>query len=371
MSGGVDSSVSAELLQRAGYEVVGVTCLFVDDDRSRQAAADAKEVCQSLGIEHVVKDCASAFEARVIHPFIEGYRKGLTPSPCIGCNAACKVPQLIEAADELGCEKVSTGHYARIGILQEGGRHVVLTALDQTKDQSYMLARLSQDQLARLVLPLGAMTKAEVRIIAQDLGFTVAEKPESQDICFIEGDHITFLEQRGVIGRTGAIVDSEGNTRGSHEGLFRYTLGQRKGIGIAAERPYYAIGKNADRNELVVGFKEEALIDQARVIDIVWQAVTGLAEPLDCMVKLRYRSGKAACTVYPEGDDAGRIELLAPQDTTAPGQFAVFYQGETVLGSAMIESVGRMTKERMPTGCESSGSMQEEGVPDPERPITP
>ena len=193
MSGGVDSAVSAALLMRAGYEVVGVTCRFRDNAATERAAADAAAVCSQLGIRHETPECVGEFERCVVEPFVSSYAAGLTPSPCVGCNARCKMPALVRVADELGCDRIATGHYARIARLSDSGRFVVKRALDARKDQSYMLSLLSQEQLARLVLPLGAMTKAEVRVIAADLGLVVAEKAESQDNCFIEGDYLSLI----------------------------------------------------------------------------------------------------------------------------------------------------------------------------------
>ena len=233
MSGGVDSAVSAALLMRAGYEVVGVTCRFRDNAATERAAADAAAVCSQLGIRHEAPGCVGEFERCVVEPFVSSYAAGLTPSPCVGCNARCKMPALVRVAGELGCDRIATGHYARIARLSDSGRFVVKRALDARKDQSYMLSLLSQEQLARLVLPLGAMTKAEVRVIAADLGLVVAEKAESQDNCFIEGDYRPFLRARGVEDAPGDIVDRMGNVLGCHEGLANYTVGQRKGIGVA------------------------------------------------------------------------------------------------------------------------------------------
>lgn len=340
MSGGVDSAVSAAVLMRAGYEVVGVTCLFTDDEASRAAAEDAAGVCAHLGIEHAAWTCSEAFEREVVGPFVTDYACGLTPSPCVSCNARCKVPQLLQAADRLGCEKVATGHYARVAQLEDSGRFIVRTALDTSKDQSYMLSLLTQEQLACLVLPLGAATKADVRVLASDLGLAVADKPESQDICFIESDHLAFLGGRGVVGEPGSVVNTQGDVVGRHEGLFRYTIGQRKGIGIAAPEPYYVVSKRFDRNELVVGFKDATFIDRAVVANPNWQAFETLDKPIECMVKLRYRSTKAACTVLPRSDGAVEVALVTPQPTTAPGQYAVFYLGETVLGGGMIVGTG-------------------------------
>ncbi len=343
MSGGVDSSTAAAYLLQEGYEVVGVTFLFKDDEASKDAAHDAAEVCAMMGIRHVTWPCTDEFEKSVIKPFLASYASGMTPSPCVVCNASCKVPQLIAAADELGCAFVATGHYARVARLEENGRFVVKAALDHAKDQSYMLSQLTQDQLSRLILPLGGTTKASVRIAASELGLPVAAKKDSQDICFIEGDLDAYLQEHGVEGAPGDIVDSIGKAVGCHEGLFRYTIGQRKGIGVAAPRPYYVIGKDVPSNTLIVGHQEDACIDEAVIAAMNWQAFEELVGSLDCMVKLRYRSTPIACAVLPAPNDADRSRVRAcfvsPQTTTAPGQYGVFYQGETVLGGGVIESV--------------------------------
>lgn len=339
MSGGVDSAVSAALLQRAGYEVVGVTCRFRDNAATEQAVADAAAVCAQLGIPHVVAGCVETFEECVVEPFVASYAAGLTPSPCVGCNARCKVPTLLAVADERGCDRVATGHYARIARLSDTGRFGVLTALDARKDQSYMLSLLSQEQLARLVLPLGAMTKAEVRIIAADLGLAVAEKAESQDNCFIDGDYRPFLHAHGVQDEPGPIVDGAGAVLGRHEGLANYTVGQRKGIGVAGPEPYYVVEKRPATGELVVGFAQDALIDAVVVGAMNWQAFASLGESYGAMVKLRYRSRPCACIIEPEDNQRVRIALRSPQPTTAPGQYAVLYDGDTVLGGGMIEEV--------------------------------
>lgn len=338
MSGGVDSAVSAALLMRAGYDVVGVTCRFHDDANADAAAADAAAVCALLGISHVEHDATALFECKVVSPFVSSYVDGLTPSPCVGCNALCKLPALLDAADARGCTCVATGHYARIAQLNSG-RFAVLSALDARKDQSYMLALLSQSQVERLVLPLGGATKAEVRVMAADLGLPVAEKPESQDVCFIEGDYRAFLHERGVKDEPGEVLDRHGNVVGRHEGLFQFTVGQRKGIGIAAEKPYYVVEKRASKNQLVVGFVEDTLVESVLVSPVNWQAFEHLDAPREASVKLRYRSQAVPCIIEPEGPAHIRVVLRSPQPTTAPGQYAVFYEGATVLGGGMIEEV--------------------------------
>lgn len=397
MSGGVDSSVAAALLQQAGYEVVGVTCLFADDESSRAAVDDARAVAERLGIRHAVCDARVLFDECVIQDFVEGYACGMTPSPCVGCNARVKIPALFAAAEQAMVSAtadaddganadiadaadsapdffVATGHYARV--TRRRNRFAITCAADAAKDQSYMLSMLSQEQLSRLLLPLGDIEggKPEVRRIAQDLGLPTASKSDSQDICFIpDGSHLAFLEAHGVAAAPGDIVTRDGRVVGQHDGLFRYTIGQRKGLGIGgAPEPYYVVGKDAARNRLIVGFAHEALIDHAYVARMNWQSISPeelavrFAErgPLACSVKLRYRQHAVPCRLVPagmEGDmelafvnsrglqfrpvgvegsvPAATVLLDEPQTPTAPGQFAVFYDGDAVLGAGVIESV--------------------------------
>ncbi len=340
MSGGVDSAVSADILMRGGYEVIGVTCRFREGEASEQAEADAAAVCARLGIEHRVAVCTDEFEQCVVSKFVDEYAQGLTPSPCVGCNATCKIPSLIAAADELGCDFVATGHYARVVQMTDTGRFAIKTALDPKKDQSYMLAMLRQDQLARLVLPLGGMTKTDVRLIAEDLALPVAHKKESQDICFIDGDYRSFLAERAVSFEPGNIVTVEGEVVGRHDGLERFTVGQRKGIGVAAPRPYYVVGKRMDTAELVVGFEEQARVRAVVCGQMNYQLVDRLDAPCEAQVKLRYRSQLVPCIIEPDAAGEGaRIVLAHPEAATSSGQFAVLYSGDTVLGAGMILEV--------------------------------
>lgn len=375
MSGGVDSSVAAALLLRAGFDVVGVTCRFVDDGKTAEAVRDAAAVCSHLGIEHHVHDCMERFSRTVSDPFVRAYAQGLTPSPCVACNAACKVPSLLEAAAELGCDAIATGHYAQVE--RVAGRFAIKRSYTD-KDQSYMLAMLPQEQLARIMLPLGGMDKQQVRALADGMGLPVAQRPDSQDICFIDGSHIDFLRANGVAFEPGEIVSVDGRVLGRHEGLARYTLGQRKGIGVGGlERPLFAIAKRAAENRLVVGPEEATMIRSVEVSGLNWQA----ADPIDlvrrfvahgpvyCTVKLRYRSQAVGCYILPadfDGDvdmefsdictlgesrgqavrrsacgSVGRLHvvLAEPAPITAPGQYAVLYRGGTVLGAGMIERI--------------------------------
>lgn len=354
MSGGVDSAAAALILMQEGFEVIGVTCLFLACDESYAAARDAAAVCAHLGIPHVARECTLEFEQTVVVPFVEEYASGRTPNPCVRCNALCKLPSLMQEADEQGCFYVATGHYARIAQKTDTDRLVVKTALDLTKDQSYMLSRLTQEQLSRLIFPLGTLTKAEIRVRAKEAGLCVSQKPESQDICFIKDDYIAFLGTRGVEAKPGSIVEGKGKEVGRPEGLFRYTMGQRKGIGVAAEKPYYVIGKNSQKNELIVGFEEDTVLSSVDVSQVVWQAFSSPDTPIECEVKLRYRANAVPCVVEPLSAGSGdlgeksqedrqkvRVCLRTPQPITAPGQYAVFYQGETVVGCGVIESVSR------------------------------
>lgn len=340
VSGGVDSSVAVAVLRQSGWDVVGVTCVFVAGEASDAAVADARLACERLGIEHAVRDCSRVFARRVIKPFVDAYAAGLTPSPCVSCNASTKIPELLAAADELGCSHVATGHYARIGRDGGAGRFAISCALDAAKDQSYMLAMLSQDQLARLVLPLGGLTKGRVREIAQELGLSkLADKPESQDICFAPAGYRALLAEHGVCTPPGAIL-LDGAVVGRHTGLADYTVGQRKGIGVAGPEPYYVIGKDAQRNCLHIGVAEQARVGQVSVGGLNWQSVAGVCEPAEATVKLRYRSSACPCIIVPGENSRVLVHLPEPQAATAPGQYAVFYQDATVIGGGIIEEVG-------------------------------
>lgn len=350
MSGGVDSSVAARLLMDAGLEVIGVTCVFINDEASQKAVEDARCVAEMLGIQHEVKDCTATFSCQVVDAFVSEYAAGRTPSPCVVCNKTCKIPALVEAADSLGCGFVATGHYANV--VRRRDRFAIAHAAYAPKDQSYMLAMLSQDQLKRLLLPLGPLEggKTAVRVLAGEWGLPVASKSDSQDICFIHGSHLDFLANRGLTGKPGNIVSLDGEVLGRHEGLHRYTIGQRKGLNIGgAPEPYYVVEKRAGVNELVVAFASEATIGSACVSHMVWQSVASeeIARRCDergffpCAVKLRYRQTAVPCRLIPGEPDSVRVVLEKPQATTAPGQYAVFYDEGAVIGGGVIAQTTR------------------------------
>ena len=344
MSGGVDSSMTAALLQDAGYDVVGVMCLFTEGASAEEAVRDARRVADQLGIPFMVKDCVDRFACSVIDPFVDAYAAGQTPSPCVNCNVSCKILSLIEAADETDCAYVATGHYARV--IKRDGRFAAAVAADAAKDQSYMLSMLTQDQLSRLLLPLGDIAggKPEVRRMAEERGLPTASKSDSQDICFICGSHVAFLEDRGVSPESGLIVNAQGQELGRHQGLHRYTVGQRKGIGIGgAPEPYFVLDKDGESNQLVVGFAAEAKMKAAVAGSVNWQGAHAQDfEGLECVVKLRYRQRAVPCVASVDADGNLLISLREPQSLTAPGQYAVLYAEDTVLAAGPIVKVVRI-----------------------------
>lgn len=344
MSGGVDSSVCALLLQEAGYAVRGATMVLRDDQKSTCGSSrdveDAREVCRRLGIPHDAFDLRDRFDAAVVRPFCDAYLEGRTPNPCIACNRFLKFESLQQRRRELGFDYVATGHYARRRWDAATGRWQLLRACDPAKDQSYVLYHLTQDTLAHMLFPLGELTKGEVRELARARGFVTAAKPESQDICFVpDGDYAGFIEGRcgaDTAFNPGEIVDREGRVLGEHAGLIRYTIGQRKGIGVAEREPLYVLGKDASANRLIVGFRDELLSSGvvARDVNLIggdaWEA------PREVQVKTHYRQRPVAATVEMSGDDELTVVFDELQSSAAPGQSAVLYDGDEVLGGGTI-----------------------------------
>lgn len=358
MSGGVDSSVAAWLLLRQGYEVVGVTLnLWSYEGREEPynecCSLEVRVVAEQLGIEHRFVDAGDRFYRRVVEPFVEEYAGGRTPSPCGRCNRFVRFPKLLELAEEMGCDFVATGHHARIRFDARTGRYRLLRGVDPWKDQSYFLYGLTQEQLARLLFPIGEHTKEEVWEIARARGLVAARKRESQDLCFLpRGDPKAYLKEKadGRL-RPGEIVDLEGRVLGRHEGLAFYTVGQRRGLGIAAGERLYVVALDVERNRVIVG-PEEALYSTGLIAEDVHFLVPELREELrggslPVEVKVRYRSRAVPATLcpYPDRETAAvpdpkgarvRVEFEEPQRAVTPGQLAVFYQGEEVLGGGTI-----------------------------------
>ena len=348
MSGGVDSSVSALVLRDAGYDVEGVTLkLFDNDDAciegestccSLKDADDARQVCLELGIPHFVYNFTRTFNADVMDRFCNGYLNGETPNPCIDCNRYVKFAALQQRRRELGYDYVATGHYARIAFNDKTGRYELKRGLDANKDQSYVLFHLDQETLAHMLFPLGELTKPQVRELASSHGFINAEKAESQDICFVpDGDYAGFIARRtGSTFEPGNIVNRDGRVLGRHNGLIHYTIGQRKGIGVAYSEPLYVFAKNPALNELVVDTDENTRCTSVEVDDVNFIARASLPQPERFTAKTLYRQTAKPCTVEQTGTNSIRITFDGPQRACAPGQAAVVYGGDTVICGGTI-----------------------------------
>ena len=350
MSGGVDSSVAALLLSEAGYAVTGATMKLFGSDVvesdcdssccSADDVEDARAVCRRLGVSHYTFNFGDLFGEAVIDRFCAAYLGGTTPNPCIDCNRFLKFDALQRRRRELGLGFVATGHYARRAWDEQAGRWQLLRARDAAKDQSYVLYHLTQDALAHMLFPLGDLTKPEVRELARAHGFATAEKPESQDICFVpDGDYAAFVERR--CGREaafepGEIVDRAGKVLGEHAGLIHYTVGQRKGIGVAAPEPLYVFAKDAKANRLVVGTAAEVQVGEVAARDVNLIAVERIEAPRAVTVKTHYRQRPVPATVEQTGDDELRVVFDEPQRAAAPGQAVVAYDGDVVVGGGTI-----------------------------------
>lgn len=349
MSGGVDSSVTAALLAHQGYRVIGVTLNVWPEGEAAAvveredaccalgAVEDARRVCAALGVPHYVVNFRDVFHRHVIQNFVDEYRRGRTPNPCVRCNQFIKFDALLAKAEVLGADYVATGHYARITRL-DSGRWALRKAVDFSKDQSYVLYVMSQDRLARAMFPLGELTKEETRRIAQELGLHVAGKPESQDICFVPTrNYRDYLRQHEpTTQRPGPIVDHDGRVVGRHEGIAFYTVGQRRGLGVASPRPLFVTDIWADENTLVVG--EESTLNRAEAFaaGASWMAVESLHRPMRVAARVRYKAADVPATIEPAGELV-RIVFDEPQRAVTPGQTVVFYDGDLVVGGGTIE----------------------------------
>lgn len=340
MSGGVDSSVAAWLTIRAGFRCTGATMeLFAKDGASD--TDDARTVAVRLGIPFHVIDAKEAFRTQVMDKFVCSYEAGLTPNPCYDCNKALKFGFLLDKALELGCDTIVTGHYARIRRDEETGRYLLCKAADEAKDQSYFLACLDQHQLSHIRFPLGELTKVQVREIAETQGFLNARKRDSQDICFVpDGDYMAFLARHtGKTYPQGAFLDMDGRTVGTHRGAVAYTLGQRKGLGLAMGAPVYVCGKDMDANTVTVGPNEALFRKALRADNWNWLPFPALTEPLRVLAKARSRMTEQPATVYPEENGFARVEFDESQRAVTPGQAVVLYDGDTVIGGGTIREV--------------------------------
>jgi tRNA-uridine 2-sulfurtransferase len=341
LSGGVDSSVAAATLHRQGYEVVGLTLWLMKGKGQccSEGMVDAARLCEELEIPHHIVDSREVFQKYIVDYLVEGYSAGITPLPCSQCNKTVKfTPMLSYARQELGIEQIATGHYARVQYDAATDRHQLLRALDRTKDQSYFLYDLNQEVLSHVVFPLGDQTKIETRQMATEFGLHTAEKPESQDLCLIEahGSMQTFLDKY-LAPKTGDIIDPAGKVLGQHDGIHHYTIGQRKGIGIAAAQPLYVIGIDAGKNQVIVGDRTHAQALDCTVQQINWVSIAQPTAPIHAEVQIRYRSPAVGATVIPLGSDRAKIVFDEPQVSVTPGQAAVWYDGDVLLGGGVIE----------------------------------
>ena len=352
MSGGVDSSVAAGLLLRQGYDVLGITMQIWQESATETKGAgccslgaveDARRVAAKLGIPHYVLNFREFFAEKVIDNFVAEYKRGRTPNPCVNCNRYVKFDALMAKARGLGAEYLATGHYARTEFDEDTRRWTLRRALDHDKDQTYALYRFTQEELAHTMMPLGAVAnKAETRAIASELGLAVSNKPDSQEICFVQGGSYTdFLAERAPeTVQSGDIVDTSGKRRGAHDGIAFYTIGQRKRLNVGSPIPLYVVGIDAETNTITVGGNDDLLADGLVADDINWVGIGGVEESQPVLAKIRYNMDAVAATLQPgETPEQITVRFDAPLRAVTPGQSLVLYDlsGDTVLGGATIQ----------------------------------
>ena len=342
MSGGVDSAVAA-LLASGGREACGVTMRLAFEEGAHADAAeldiaDARALCERLSIPHLVADLGIEFKTKVVDSFMDAYRLGKTPNPCIDCNKEIKFGALLRFANARGYGRLATGHYAQIE-KDTNGRFLLRRAKDISKDQSYVLYALTQDVLSAVEFPLGGMSKSEVRALASEKGFEAASRRESQDICFIpDGDYAAFIEKHGVANATpDAFLSLDGRILGQHRGVIHYTIGQRKGLGISLGRPAFVVSKSAENNTVTLGENEDLFTRRLTVTNLNFIPFDELSSPMRLLAKARYRQEAAPATVEQTGKDELTVEFDTPQRAVSPGQSLVLYDGDIVVGGGKIK----------------------------------
>ncbi|KYZ77549.1 tRNA(5-methylaminomethyl-2-thiouridylate)-methyltransferase [Anaerosporomusa subterranea] len=354
MSGGVDSSLTAALLVHQGYDCIGATMRLWDDDLteidpdsrgccSLSAVEDARRVADKLGIPYYVLNFRQMFQETVIDYFVKEYAGGRTPNPCIACNRYVKFAGLLEKAKQLGAQYVATGHYARIVYDEVLGRHLLKKGVDTSKDQSYALYHLNQKTLQHFLMPLGDYAKTETRQLAREFDLAVADKPDSQEICFIpDNDYKRYLGDHAPESlKPGDIIDTTGKIIGRHAGLPLYTVGQRKGLGLAAGHPLYVVALDYAKNELLVGDDRDVFARELIADDLNWIMIDELTESITVKAKIRYSAREAEATLLPLSDGKVHVVFDSPQRAITPGQSVVFYDGDTVIGGGIIQTAIR------------------------------
>ena len=351
MSGGVDSSVAAAILKQKGYDVIGVTfktwpktecgTSFGRACCNLEAVTRARAVCEKLGIPYYVFDLSKEFKKEVIDYFSSQYLKGLTPNPCVLCNEKIKFGHLLRKARTFGAKLIATGHFAKVSPDKKAKRFILKEGKDKAKDQSYFLFSLSQAQIKDAVFPLGDITKSKARSIAKKLGLVTFNTVSSQDICFIRDlDYAEYIKKEtGIEVRPGDIVDMSGKVVGRHKGIIHYTIGQRRGLGVAHSEPLYVTNLDVGHNKVIVGTKSDLMKKSIIVEKLNWISVTGIAKPLKVSVKIRYGHKKAKALVTKTGADTVRVDFEEPQSSPTPGQAAVFYQKDIVVGGGWIREI--------------------------------
>lgn len=339
MSGGVDSSVAALRLQQEGYLCTGAIMRLCDHITGTETGiADARKIANALGFDLLVVDRTALFEEKVVGEFVRCYEQGGTPNPCLYCNQHLKFDALLQVALEQGCEHLATGHYAKIETDPVSGRYLLKKAADKQKDQSYFLSCLTQHQLSHTLFPLGGFTKEQIRQLAEEKGFVNAKKKDSQDICFIpDGDYRVFLDRNtGKTYPAGNFLDLNGKVVGKHSGAVGYTIGQRKGLGLALGEPVYVCSKDMENNTVTVGPDAALWSSSLRANGWNWISIPELTDPLRCYARIRYRHTEQPATVYPEKNGIARVEFEEAQRAITPGQTVVLYDGDTVIGGGTI-----------------------------------